>query len=449
MTSPDSKTIGVPTVAFSFLLLFLTLFVYLILIPPFQNPDEVQHFGEILSRLYPETEYPVVEKELLHLMWQHQWFVFVGMGQPDRPPDNFKSVKFLQGYELGAFEKKNATTFYHGIYAFLLRPFKNARMLFLFYICRMFSLLFTFASLLIIFNCLKTRYPKDLLALFGFFLMIPQFLIVGVSVNYEIFSIFFGTLFFVSLIKIRHQYPLKWVVALTIGLLGSLVSKNSGGIFIVFLVLSLIVIKFDLKKILYSLGALGGIFLIFAWINYLFPGKILVLYKYVFSGITQCSETFLTGGDFFSFTGFMGVMARSFYAKLGWMAYEIGWIWYGLFFTLVVLSIPGYLLLYRKKGEIRFFIYAGMVFFIQVLAIWVYYGLRGILAQGRYLFPFMVLFIYLVVSGLNKLDIRFFKDRMVLLKGLALLNIGANLYIILFKIIPIFYLAYQSPRGGV
>lgn len=430
-----------------FVFLLFTMFLYMILIPPFQNPDEIQHFGQIVTMVYPETEYEMIEKKIINILWDYKWFVFVGMGQPEIPPEKLRDIKYLGGYKVSKI-KENITLF-HIFYGFLLSLFKKSSLLFLFYLARFISFLFTFVTIIMIFGFLRSKSKKDLNLLVLLFFMIPQFLIIGTSVNYEVFSIFFGALFFISMFKLHEKFSYTWLFLLNIGILGSLFSKKGGWLFFVFLALSFIITIFDLKKIFYSVFVLSIVFILFSWINYLLPEKMSGLYRNLFRGIGMFFKIVPDKEILTSFPDFALLIFKSFYAKIGWMAFEIGDLWYIGFLSLILISIFGLLFFSKNKNNYTILIFTIFIITIQIVASWEWYGKNGVFAQGRYFFPLIMPFFYIMFLGLKEVDRKIFKNKNIILKLFICFNISANFYIIIFKIIPIFYLTFLSPHKGI
>ncbi|HDP94449.1 MAG TPA: hypothetical protein ENN40_03705 [Candidatus Aminicenantes bacterium] len=430
-------------------LLVLTMVLYMILIPPFQNPDEVQHFAGILTNLYPQEEFVRLEKELLYFLWETKWFVYVGIGQPDRPPAGFHEIAFINDV-MGSFGAVGrGSSFFHTAYALLLRPFKWLDLHRLFFLARFLSLLFSLLTLSLIYSFLRGRLEGVEEWTLWPLLMIPQLLVAGTAVNYDILAVLFGTLFFPALFHLKDRFSWAWLVLLLLGLFGSLFSKKGGWLFFLFLALGVVLGRFNRRRFVHFGLVVSLVFVVFSWVNYLLPGKMFALYQYLFSGINRLYEPMCQSDLTFGLFPFGLVIFKSFFATIGWMVFEIGSLWYVVFFLFCAAAAWGWFRDRRENHKLDEFIFIALVIGGQFAATWQYYGERGVLAQGRYFFPLSILFFYILVTGLRALDRRAFQKREIFFKAFMVFNILANLYLILGQVIPLFYLSFSSPYQGL
>ncbi|MCP5052878.1 MAG: hypothetical protein GY940_37260, partial [bacterium] len=54
--------------------------VNIFLVPPFMNPDEIQHFMFSANYAYSPAELKQLDKDVLELLKEHKWFHFIGVG---------------------------------------------------------------------------------------------------------------------------------------------------------------------------------------------------------------------------------------------------------------------------------------------------------------------------------------------------------------------------------
>lgn len=429
-------------------LVVVAMLVYLVLIPPFQNPDEVQHFAGIAAELYPISEHARLETAIIHILWETRWFVFVGMAQPDRPPEKLSRIYFLRNVQ-GSFSFGRGLNLFHQLYARILRPFRKLSLVNLFYLARLLSLLWTLLSLLLAYRFLATRPDTAAGPRIWLFFLVPQFMILGTAVNYDVLAVFFGTLFFVSLFRLTERFSWWQLAGIMIGLFGALFAKKGGWLFFFFLLAGLLLGKGFGRRFRTSFLALAGTVLLFSWVNYLLPGKIFKLYHYLFTGIGRLYECDSATSIAMGFGDFLLVLGKSFFAMIGWMAFDVHWIWYAGFFFIFGVALLAWATKIFKHKERYLPVFAVLVLVIQVAAIWQWYGNRGIAPQGRYIFPLWLPLIMVMIAGLRRLDQRFSPHRgvwtRVYLGGLVL----ANAMVIFARIIPVFYLAMRSPHGGM
>ena len=430
-------------------LVAVTLLVYLVLIPPFQNPDEVQHFAGILGEIYPQSLHPHLETQIIHVLWETRWFVFVGMAQPDRPPEKLNQITFLTPV-MGSFAiNRGGLNFFHLCYAWILRPFKGTSMLNLFYLARFLSLLLTLFTLTLVYRFMSGFSPTAAGPTIWLFSLVPQFMVMGTAVNYDVFAVLFGTLFFVSLFRLTERFSWWHLAGIMAGLFGSLFTKKGGWLFFILLVLGLMLGRGWMRKLRAAVWVGSASVLLFSWINYLLPGKMLPLYRYLFSGVNRLYECSSATGIAVGVRDFVSTLGKSFFAKIGWMAFELHWLWYGVFFVLVFAAL--FFCIAKSKNRLQWStgIYVVLTFLVLIAAIWQWYGARGVLPQGRYLFPLWLPFIIVMVTGIHELDQRFSPKSRVWSRVYLGMLILANGAVIFGRVIPVFYLAMSSPHQGM
>mgnify|MGYP001069850402 CR=1 FL=1 len=97
----------------------------------------------------------------------------------------------------------------------------------------------------------------------------------------------------------------------------------------------------------------------------------------------------------------------SFWANFGWMALPVGKRWYGAVMAFSLLSVVGWMAKSPQETKTSFgalvimilsFLMAVLIFVVEVLLLKPYYSF-----QGRYLFPVLVPYTFLLVNGLDKL----------------------------------------------
>ena len=107
------------------------------IIPPFQNPDEPQHFRDVLVYALGEDHAPEVEERLIEQMDRYDWWRKAGMGRPAVLPRRFADIPFL--HLPGSATVAGQPVLYHAAAGRLLRLVPAGDILTLYYICRLFS----------------------------------------------------------------------------------------------------------------------------------------------------------------------------------------------------------------------------------------------------------------------------------------------------------------------
>ena len=175
------------------------------IVPPFQNPDEPNHFGAVMIYARGEEQKPAVEKEIIRFMDQNNWWKYLGMGRPAVLPASLSDIPFLMGNNPAKdFRVRlNNIVLYH----FLLG--KGIGLLGLwdvipaYYFCRLVSFLFCAGAIflsVLAFQKLSERHSRLFLWGIFFILFLPQFLLGMVAVNADAMAVFLGALFFYAVL---------------------------------------------------------------------------------------------------------------------------------------------------------------------------------------------------------------------------------------------------------
>jgi len=426
------------------LFVLILLFVYAFLIPPFQNPDEVQHFGTILSLIYPEETYPALEKDILNIMENSYWHRLIGEPYLRIEYKSLKDIRFLRNYRIS--KNYSNISVFHWLYSLLISPFKDKSLLFLFYASRLISVFFTFSIFLLILIVFKNYSPFIVSGVFA----VPQFLIIGSSVNYEVLFTFFGAIFFLSFfssvkrIKYYHFFLFVFI------LLTAPFVKKGGWIFWIIFAFG-VLLFYSFKKIIrYSL-VFSGFVISLLWVVYLYPERFYLPVKNLFYFLVKYSNSANSSAKVvkIGMDKFIILNFKSFFAKFGWMSFGVHNIFYILYFVFIILSLVGIFFFFKNKDEFKTGVFTILLFSLNTYAVWIWYGSHGVYAQGRYYYYLYFLFVCFIVKGLDNLSTSVFKNKNLLLSAFALYNIIINLYIIFLKIIPIFYIKISSPHAGL
>ncbi len=116
------------------------------IIPPFQNPDEPQHFGAVIIKARGEEQREVVEQEIIRFMDKHHWWKLLGMGRPKDLPNKISDIRFIMDYGSSSDfrDRLNRIFLYHFVMGNVVRVFFRDDIISAYYLCRLVSFLFIF-----------------------------------------------------------------------------------------------------------------------------------------------------------------------------------------------------------------------------------------------------------------------------------------------------------------
>jgi hypothetical protein len=231
--------------------------------------------------------------------------------------------------------------------------------------------------------------------------------------------------------------------------------KTGGLLFFIYLFI-LLLFKYRikpvfLKKFAFSLAALV---FVFCWFNYCFPERFFGLYTAIFVKLRAFTGVFARGDSIFNLHFFDSVM-DSFYFHTGWMGFKLNTPlpWYLVLKVMLLAALIGIVLSFWVKKlktgslEKKWYLYALVVFGLQLFSTWFYYG-RGMMAQGRYLYPVIIPVIMLIYCGLNKIE-RLFDFKKNYLLVFYIIFQAVFLIFALIRIVSVFYLEIASPHPGL
>jgi len=450
------------------LYLLLTGIALNLFIPPFQNPDEIQHFGMILTYYNAGLEQSVVESEIITLIDNNQWWAYTGMGKPASHHLGLSEIKRLKFTTFRA--SLNNRVLYHYIMATVLKLFPKVEPLMLYYLCRLFSFLFILMAVFFTFLTFK-RLSVDgknywFYGLF-FLLFLPQFLIISISVNSDSLVILLGCLFFYSsffLITEAFRY-FHFIAVILTSLAGAIFDKSS--LYMLPLVFVLMILCSKNKKLVRAtVVTIIAAIMVAPWIIWHFPISFFNNLKIIRKTLSLNPTTalsFLTNADFNH--RFFVLMIDSFLLKFGWMSYFAHKTAYTIW--RIILAVAGLGVLFfpitqfktintrlgqnqPDSKQKKLVVFSASAFLIQLGAIWIFYGGKDVMAQGRHLFSLLIPFFFLFVMGINILSgMVHFKLSKAVLATLVLLEFIFLSFIIWFYVIPIFHLSVKSPHPGL
>jgi len=448
------------------LCLFLNFFI-----PPFQNPDEPQHFRDILVNAQGESRAGEVEERLIEEMDRYDWWRKAGMGRPAELPRRFADIPFLN---LTGREAPVGQPFlYPASAGLLLRLVPSDDTMTLYYACRFFSAVLFCGSLLL----LAAAFARTGGGLYGaaglgffFVLFLPQFSILSVSVNPEAAATFWGALFFYAAVRWLSGAAGPPVLLLipAAALAGFLTDRSSFYLVPAGLLLPFFSLKREPPA--RSLAVLGSILtaalVAASWAAWLFPGPVFSGLRAVrgvlFSASIAPAEAALSVGA--SSPGLLRFL-DSVWLKFGWMAFPSGGAVYYVWRAAVVLAVLGLLTLAARRifrprsappatppspwaGRLTAFAAAALA--LQLGAILRTSLALGVPPQGRYLFPAIFPLALLFVAGLESLGgLLGRRAGRVLAASFLIFEAIFFVYALWGLVAPAFHLTLLAPHPGI
>ena len=444
------------------------------IIPPFQNPDEPQHFGTILTFNGDHAKKDRVETEILSFMYRNMWPRFVGMGRPKVPPESFSETKFL------TFSDFRSTVKYSVLYHIILSQTLNIAfendIIGFYYFCRLISFLLILASVLLCYSLFRNLFKiEDLDSNYlywgAFFILFnSQFLISSISVNSDALSLFVSTVFFYASFRLIIGKFKVLFLALCIlsSALGVFIDKS--GYLLIFMVLFLPLFVIKGEKIFHALliiffCSIFPLFIVFALMQY-FPTQIYSVLRnmkaLLFDNIGMIPQIF----SFSEFNKeYLLNFTDTFFLKFGWMAYSADRLFYWVWRIFLLSSTLGVVIFLGKYAYsrvrtfrlrscdsplFRIILFSLIAIFTQIINVRIYQGTKFILPQGRYLFPLILPIAFIFILGLKSFFELFHKRAgQVAIMVFVLFQFFFFNYVVWNYLIPVFHLTVKSPHPGI
>lgn len=448
--------------------------VNVFLMPPFMNPDEIQHFMFSANYAYAgsgdQGQLKDLDIRMLRLLKDYRWFHFIGVGPGWENIENLKDVFFINYFSTEKYTISKS--YFHVIYGKVLRLTGIRDPLTALYFLRLLSFLIYLAIILLSFFFYRKYFPGHWYYLLASQLLIFQLGTILNSLNYDVLLTFLGVLFFIFAYLFMNENlaarapsffssrsfaflgrPAGTLVAISLVLISALASLiKTGGILFFLYFFLLLLFKYGVNRKLLKWLFLG-IFLsviVFSWFNYWFPGRFFKLYGLMFMKLRAISGVAAVGDSGAAAQiGFFDSIVDSFYFYTGWMGFKLAGVWYWVLkFFLLTAMIGVIVMVSRKKAaEKRWLVYGLVLIILQSLAIRFYYG-SGLMAQGRYLYPLLIPIIILIHSGLNSMEV-FLKLKRNYLVLSYILFLALFFVMAMIRVISVFYLEIASPHVGL
>lgn len=426
--------------------------VQVFLIPPFQNPDEIQHFLYSAAYAYTPQQMEPVEARLLELLKKYKWFHFVGIGPGWENIKKISDISFV--FHFDPDRKSARKTFFHFLYGKILKISGITDVLSAFYFLRVVSTLFFIIVLFLLYWFFRTYFPQKWEYYLIGFVLVFQLMTIMNAVNYDVFMVLFGSIFFIFAYKYFYWEKKPDLAVLLIAAALATLTKLAGIMFFVYLFILLCMkVKWDFKLVKNFFFVLLIVVLGFCWMNYLFPERFFNLYSAIFGVLRVFSGSLSAAGEKVLRLSLFDSMIDSFYFHTGWMGFKLSGFWYLVLKIFLLFSIIGVfsgLFLKRMKTpglEKRWTIYILIVCFLHAFSIWLYYGSKTAV-QGRYLYPIIIPIILLVYPGLQYLQDWFRLKRDYILIVYIIFQVVMVVFAVT-RIISVFYLEIASPHPGL
>lgn len=425
--------------------------VQVFLIPPFQDPDEIQHF--LYSALYAYTpqQMETLEPRLLELLKEYKWFHFVGIGPGWENIKKISDISFV--FHFDPERESTRKTLFHFLYGNILKISGITDVLSAFYFLRFVSTFFFLVVLFLISWFFRTYFPQTWGYYLIGFLLVFQLMTIMNSVNYDVFMVLLGSVFFIFAYRyVQLEKKLDLTVLLMAASVAAL-TKLAGIMFFLYLfILICMTMKWDWKRVRNFFFVLLIVVLGFCWMNYLFPGRFFNLYSVIFNVWGDLNGSLATTGERVLRLSLFDSMVDSFYFYTGWMGFKLSEFWYLVLKSFLFFSIigvfSGLFLKKMKTGELekKWLLYSLIVCALQTISIWFYYGSRQTV-QGRYLYPVIIPIIILTYSGLRYFQQWFRLKRDYILIVYVIFQVVMVVFAVT-RIISVYYLEIASPHPG-
>ncbi len=465
--------------------------VNVFLMPPFMNPDEIQHFLFSANYAYAGDHGRLKDLEIrvVQLLKDYRWFHFIGVGPGWENIENLKDVNFLNHFTMKKYTISKS--YFHYIYGKVLRLTGIRDPLIAFYFLRLLSFFIYLAIFFLSFVFYKKYFPAHWYYLLASQLLIYQLATILNSVNCDVLLTLLGMLFFTFAYRFmavphegtpkpenhensatkapRHQESfcnkplsvplcLRAFVAIFLVLISALASLvKTGGIlfFLYFFILLLFKYGVNRKSLKWLILGVFLFVIVFSWFNYWFPERFFKLYGVIFLKLRAITGVAAVGagggGDIGAVAniGFFDSIVDSFYFYTGWMGFKLSGAWYWVLKFFLLMAVIGVIVMVcmKKTAGRRWLVYGLVLIVVQSLATRFYYG-SGLMAQGRYLYPLLIPIVMLIYKGLNSMEV-FLKLKRNYLVISYILFLVLFFVMALSRVISVFYLEIASPHVGL
>jgi 4-amino-4-deoxy-L-arabinose transferase-like glycosyltransferase len=421
------------------ILAFLHGLVYLALTPPWQAPDEPQHFQYVRflldERRLPDFQDETIDTPLTEEVRQSmiQFDFWTWRDHSTVPPTLTYRVAWVH------------PPLYYILAAAALAPFPSPDVTAQLYIVRLFSLILTALTVWVAYQAMRSLFPDSpaLAASVPLFIaLLPMHAFLGSSVNNDALAELTATVVIWLLIEIsRRGFTWQRGAWLAVGLAAALLTKRTVFFLVPLAAIALlIVLSPRARRWLALVSVLAILALLVIAFQYpgSYPGRLLRQAEGVLHLPTLPGLTGLTLWGALLFTTFWG--------NFGWATVQLDTAWYGLLLIVTAISGVGWIRLawnWRRCLPVLapWQRWAGAMCILAVLAVsaqMVALVLKGgIHQQARYLFPAIVPIALILVLGWGTWVPARWQSRALVL-GVALL-VGFDLATLAIYQLPFYY----------
>jgi 4-amino-4-deoxy-L-arabinose transferase-like glycosyltransferase len=397
---------------------------YILITPPWQAPDETTHlqFMELLTqrplseiRKIPlhagDGRYFELERKILESMKKYRAWEYVGLPTPDPLPNCFFNAPFF----VGSAPKIYRPPLYYLLGAGFLKFFKSEDLKTKLYAARLYSLILSLGTVIISYFIGYVVFRDERYALMtgAFVSFLPQFMVIGTSVNSDnLVNLLVSAFLLYALFLLRDKKSDFYLIPIPFFLVAVFLSGKTG---VIIAPIAILLLFFQMKRLKKPLTILTLSLLTLAsstiLIQYIWPGLIVRAYQILEVSFEKAHSGLARDWGFYHV--FSVILFESFWFVGGWMAiYWNRWA-YAIVGVLSILSLLGFFkdLFDRVTKKEEDLSLSNPILFLMTLMVLLafgtcllYYGfVRGVLAQGRYLFPALPAFGVLFILGLKKI----------------------------------------------
>jgi len=434
---------------------------YLILVPPWQGADEPTHFEHIviMSKIGLFSSSPTfkidyeAQRQIILSMDEFNFWHYVGVSRPDPVPTTFAASPFLS--EIAS--QRTKSELYYRLMGLILNIIPGQNLLSELYWLRFISLFFSVLALDFMFRTLTILFPKKSSAIYLAFLIVvflPQLSTLSATVNNDtLFLAFYFAFLYLLLRQEPGQVTLKSLLPVII-MGGFSVLIDRAGIMFVPVLLFHLWQQLPFQRIFHYLKwcflillLLMAVIPLMTWwrpeLIFKIADNLVLLYLRLPIGKVSMMENQLP------FLQFVQVIINSFFCTLGWMRFGLSEILQRVLYLCCGLGFIGFgyrhlkLLFHPSNATRRSRLHnLNTLLFNFVLlfsASVIFFWWRDFLAQGRYLFPSLLVISIILSSGLTEFWSWFGLPQRIAMLGLCILLIMLSFNVILFVLIPAFH----------
>ena len=441
--------------------------IYIIIVPPWQSPDEPTHFEYVQLMADSNTISGLVvpnfslQEQIISSMDHYYFWKYLGWTSPKPLPVKFDDTLFLRVFRAQT-QIGIKPPLYYFLASLLLRICPEHSIIFNLYLLRSFSLLLTIATVILIFFTARLIFPEDLyfpLATAAFAAFLPEFILIGTSVSLDPMANLMSALFIYLMIRLQYR-------GLKFHLLAVIVLVLISSAFVTYKCLTLIPIfilgicvylffspevqKNRVRIVLTISGLLFAGVIVYSFLVWSNP-RIAQIFIFKASDLHSKFLRLLSGDLHFAtyyYPWFHNEVFKSFWIKFGWAMYSVNPVYYLIIKVISIISLIGLVVFLIKMAIIKSYVSSSVrrailtLIISSAIVLIVYYwywglGARQVTAQGRHLFVGLPAWAILFVLGLRELSPKKFRVPLYfLLLGCFILF---NIVSIFGYIIPVFH----------